>query len=286
MRMDYVTRAEFRKFAGQQGGGKYNEEQIDNAQEEVIERLEDWAHSAWPNVGVSIGTGSITQADKTLTLTSGVLTDNDIGREIRIAGAGVSGAIFTSVIASFTSVTEVELLDAAATSVTSKAVTWGDGDGTAAVVRSRTDYFDGGSKLISLTHGPVISVTSFLVNGETPGAQNYTLYPEVPSIVFNTPVQSLFGNRVISVAYSYGVTEAPRSVKRPVMMAMRTLMAAGPDSSRIPPNVSQYQTENTTFLMAQQKEYPDWPWPWDGEASQAIQMFWGPHRPTRFMSFV
>lgn len=50
MRRDYFTRAEFLEFAGDPEGAKYGDDAIDRAQDEVIEALESWAHSSWPNV--------------------------------------------------------------------------------------------------------------------------------------------------------------------------------------------------------------------------------------------
>ncbi len=50
MRTDYFTRPEFREFIGDTNEEKYRDAAIDLAQSEVIERLEQWAGSAWPNV--------------------------------------------------------------------------------------------------------------------------------------------------------------------------------------------------------------------------------------------
>lgn len=57
---DYFTRAEFRSFAGDPGGASpvYSDAEIDDAQAEVIDHLEQWAMSAWPNVTGADGDGT------------------------------------------------------------------------------------------------------------------------------------------------------------------------------------------------------------------------------------
>ena len=50
MRTDYFSRAAFRSFIGDDDKSLYQDEAIDLAQSEVIERLEAWSSSAWPTV--------------------------------------------------------------------------------------------------------------------------------------------------------------------------------------------------------------------------------------------
>ena len=47
---DYFTVDEFRVFAGEKKGGAFSEAEINEAQQEVIDSLEIWAHSAWPSL--------------------------------------------------------------------------------------------------------------------------------------------------------------------------------------------------------------------------------------------
>lgn len=56
--IDYFTREAFREFAGDTPAEKYDDAQIDMAQEEVIATLEEWAHCAWPNVTGVAGDGT------------------------------------------------------------------------------------------------------------------------------------------------------------------------------------------------------------------------------------
>lgn len=60
MAIDYFTRAEFREYANDPAGAseRYSNADIDRAQAEVIERLEAWAHTAWPNVTGANGDGT------------------------------------------------------------------------------------------------------------------------------------------------------------------------------------------------------------------------------------
>lgn len=62
--------------------------------------------------------GDITATDTTLTSDTAVFRDEDVGRYIYVEGAGDSGAMLVTTIASYTNTTEVELTDAAVTSVT------------------------------------------------------------------------------------------------------------------------------------------------------------------------
>ena len=56
---DYFTRAEFRNFVGDTADPqKYSDSAIDEAQKEVIDELERWADSAWPNVTGIDGDGT------------------------------------------------------------------------------------------------------------------------------------------------------------------------------------------------------------------------------------
>lgn len=70
--------------------------------------------------------GAITATDTTLTSADGPFTSDDVGKLIYVVGAGAGGGDLQTTIASYTSPTEVELTDAAGTTVPSDGVvTWG-----------------------------------------------------------------------------------------------------------------------------------------------------------------
>lgn len=70
--------------------------------------------------------GAITATDQTLQcLTSAPFTAGMVGYKIIVEGAGVAGADLETTIASFTSTTEVELTDAASTTVSAETVSFG-----------------------------------------------------------------------------------------------------------------------------------------------------------------
>ena len=71
--------------------------------------------------------GAITATDKTLVITGGDLTDEDVGKYISVAGAGAGGILLTSRIDSVTSATECELEDAAGTTVANATTILGGG---------------------------------------------------------------------------------------------------------------------------------------------------------------
>lgn len=72
-----------------------------------------------------VGDGSIVATDQTLQCLSGPFAATDVGKKIVVVGAGLAGANLETTIASFTSPTEVELTDAASTTVVAAQVTWG-----------------------------------------------------------------------------------------------------------------------------------------------------------------
>ena len=61
--------------------------------------------------------GAITSSDNTFTSANAAFTSDDVGKLIYINGAGAAGAVLSTTIASYTSSTEVELTDAASTTV-------------------------------------------------------------------------------------------------------------------------------------------------------------------------
>lgn len=79
---DYFTVDEFRRFAGERAGGKYSEDAIIEAQEEVISTLEAWARSAWPNVTGTAGDGT-------------ALAEREMTEELEYTGAK---KLFTSMV--------------------------------------------------------------------------------------------------------------------------------------------------------------------------------------------
>jgi hypothetical protein len=75
---------------------------------------------------LQVSDGDIVNTDQTLQcLTSAPFTANDVGKLIVVVGAGLAGADLQTTIASFTAPNEVELTDAASTTVVGATVTWG-----------------------------------------------------------------------------------------------------------------------------------------------------------------
>jgi hypothetical protein len=282
-RTDYFTRREFRDYVGDRGN-RWHDSRIDMAQAEVIERLEAWAHSAWPNVAVVAGIGTMALNDDGLVLTDGAFDPlNDEGRSLSIAGAGPDGGPLVTTISVLSNANTATLADPAVAAVTGATVTWGDGDGTAAAPRVRTDSLDGGTDLWVLRGIPVIELSAASWHGEVLLAEAYNLYPLRGHITFWTELGP--GSRSGEVTYTYGFTECPVSVKRPCMQATKSLMQSfGEGGSKLPPNVTEYTTENTTFVLDQSKSPDIEPWPWDASANRDINTYWGPHRPAVWLA--
>lgn len=74
------------------------------------------------------GTSAITNGQKALTVTGGSFTKNDIGKLIKIDGAGSAGADLITTIAGFTSATSVNLTVAAANTVSTGNLVYGTDD--------------------------------------------------------------------------------------------------------------------------------------------------------------
>lgn len=73
------------------------------------------------------GAGAMTNGDKTLTLTGGDLTDEDVNLFVSVADAGVAGAILVTRVDSVSSATSAELETAASANVNNKNVVVGGG---------------------------------------------------------------------------------------------------------------------------------------------------------------
>lgn len=88
---------------------------------DVSTEIETMIANAYAGRTIS-NTGGITSADKTLTATGGAFTSADVGRMVIVEGAGAGGEDLVTTIDTVTSATEVELVDAAGTTVTTSDV--------------------------------------------------------------------------------------------------------------------------------------------------------------------
>lgn len=75
-------------------------------------------------VGAAITDAAITATDQTLTSASNPFTSGDVGRSIIVQGAGSGGIDLVTTIASYTGAGEVELTDAASTTVSGARALW------------------------------------------------------------------------------------------------------------------------------------------------------------------
>jgi microcystin-dependent protein len=118
---------------------------------------------------IRIDDAAITSSDSTLTSASDPFTADDVGKHIVVVGAGAAGVPLQTTIASFTGAGEVELADAAATTVSDAVSYFGTDDGPAlrsmaaagiagtAVYRLR----EGASYLVATGAGDDITGVSF-----------------------------------------------------------------------------------------------------------------------------
>lgn len=273
---DYFSREELLTLAGDVQGERYAPTEVDEAQAQVIELLEDWARTAWPRVAVAVGTGGITVGTDDLVLATGSFALADEAREIVVVGAGAAGADLVTTILAVTSSTAATLAANAGTTVAGAAVRWGDGDGTAQAPRSRTETFDGGARTVLLSRVPVLEVTAVELGGDAVDADAYDLYPDLGSLVFDPPLRH--DPRSLEVTYDYGYLSTPATVKRAAMQAAISLLDSGPTKGSIPDDVEEYSTEGTRFVFGgREEDLP--PWPWDRDATKAVRAYWNRHRP-------
>ncbi len=78
-----------------------------------------------------VGDGNITSGSASFSSASGVFSSSDVGKTILVEGAGTSGVVLTTTIATFVSATSITLAAAAATTVTTAQYTYGTDDTTA-----------------------------------------------------------------------------------------------------------------------------------------------------------
>lgn len=156
------------------------------------------------------------------------------------------------------------------------------GDGAAESARSVTETHDGGGAVILLDRVPVISpLTTFEIDGAAVDADAYTLGDDQGVITLDSATKA--GAGIITVTYNYGAVVTPQAIKRPAMRAAQSLLDSEGGRSRIPRNVREYRTEQTTFVMTDDR--PRAPWPWDLDASEDVRTWWDPERP-RYVAFV
>lgn len=204
MRTDYFTAEEFKAYVGDEVYEGFTPESVDETQDEVIERLEMWAGSAWPTVE------------------------------------------------------------------------------DPAEARSATERHDGRGGVIILRNRPVIAISSFLDASYEVSADRYDLDRESGTIDLMYGTATVFGLlpewSAITIEYTYGATETPRWIKRPVMDAVRSLLGETKPGSgkRIPARTRSMTTGKTTIDLDNEKVDEVLPWPWDPSASAAVRSVWMP----------
>lgn len=272
MPWDYFTVEQYRKQMGD--SGNMGSEDILQAQDEVIDYLERWAHTAWPSVGtVPSRTGTVSQGATTLQITTGELPESAVGTHINVVGAGELGIDLYTTISAVTDPTHVELTEPAGSSVVGALVSI-DGEGEAARPRVVTERKGVYTNQYILTNAPVLS----LVDSDV--ALGDTHYLNVHAGVIEAV--GLYSPTLVEVTYEYGHVVTPRAVRRACIEATASLVR-GDGGSRIPSNTSEYTTEGTTIVL-DSIATDEYPWPWDSGASRSMRVYWERRRPRTFLA--
>ena len=133
-----------------------------------------------------------------------------------------------------------------------------------------------------MAYAPIISIEAVEVGGEEVEFETQTFRGELASFTLSVP--SLPRDRLVVLDFTYGHTSTPWAIRRPAMMATKSLLDGEEGrGGKIPSRVSRYDTEGTTFLL--ERDEPKLPWPWDPDASAAVHAWWGARRP-RSVAFV
>lgn len=147
-----------------------------------------------------------------------------------------------------------------------------------------------------LSRLPVRQITSVTLDGVA--VTDYVLWPSGvvrfgTGYPFTYPEDRWYpfsGYGRLAITYSYGFDEPNWTVKRAAILATHSLLndiAGSPESSKLPSNTSRYSVSNTTLELDPASSQTDTqPWPWDVRASNLVTTYWGPRRPTRFISAV
>jgi hypothetical protein len=296
---EYFTEAEYREqTADRVSPYRVDADDIMRGQVEVVNRLEKWARSAWPNVASPMSTdGAILIATPNLTIATGAFGPSDVGLPIKVVGAGAAGADLDTTILAFVSSVAVTLADDALTTVGPAAVTVAREGFT---LNPRTMTFKKylqrpGEPLILLPRRPVIGVSRLSLNGveiapadvAVFSSSEYTIDLEAGILRWGdwyTGRPTTPPPHYVEVDFQFGFTSTPDEVKRPCIFATETLLRQQDTNTRIPRNVTSYTTDATSFKMDGGGDVDYEPWPWDMEATSDMCSYWKSQRPRGAMS--
>lgn len=273
---DYFTVGEYREITKDTSVPyRADDDDIIRVQGSVVERLEQWARSAWPNVTIQ-GTVDLSGID--ITNGTAAFVAGDVGSLIRIVGAGTAGVDLVSTIATVTDADTATVSNAAPTAVVGADV-YIDRTGTAATPRSITHKQMWRVPLYTLSRKPVIELTSFTLADVD--VEDYTLLEDEATLRWmdwDGKPPEFDGPRLLEVSYSFGFTSTPEPVKRPCIRATEALLLTEEQRGGIPRNVDRYSTEATTFDFNRPNRRT-LPWPWDEDSSEDVRAYWDRDRP-------
>jgi hypothetical protein len=140
--------------------------------------------------GQTIADAAITSSDKTLTSASNpFVAADDVGKHVLVEGAGVGGLDLVTTIASWTSAGEVELTDAASTTVSGATARWATDNSAAFQAALNNIRTNGG--LLEVPYGDYLIQTALtgnkrvILRGQGPSASIIRSYNEIDMLTLS-----------------------------------------------------------------------------------------------------
>jgi len=146
---------------------------------------------------------------------------------------------------------------------------------------------------------PVIEVTTFTLDGTAVDEDSYDLDPASGEVRWGSNWR--FGAPwfpqpvLVEMEWEYGLEYAPAgtdgsygdpipwSIKRPAILACRSLMLPQTRDANIPSNARTYNTGRTSFDLRNPRSQTR-PWPWDDAMSAQVRAAYEPYRFRQYVS--
>lgn len=122
----------------------------------------------------TVSNASISSGTNTVTLGSAAFASTDVGKTIRLSGAGAAGIDLITTISGYTSATQVTITNNASTTISAKKIEWATND-TPFIQAAIQAAFDAGGGTVYFPNGIYYIAGSLItsLNGQNPNCQLY-----------------------------------------------------------------------------------------------------------------
>jgi hypothetical protein len=144
---------------------------------------------------------------------------------------------------------------------------------------------------INLSRIPVQAITTFNLGGDAVAPGDYDLDAEGGKIVWGdwsegVPLMDSVWIAELVWDYGFGFTDPADidwDIKRPSILAAKSLLVPQKRPNKIPPNTRSYTTGRTSFDLRFERSQTK-PWPWDEGMSSQLRAAWEPFRYRMYVS--